>query len=272
MNSVRALHGNNHKQDYHVVSFSGGKDSTAMLLRMVELGIKIDMIIFCDTGIEFDEMYRHIKKVGDYIGLPITTLQAKYSFEHLLLDHVVTKRNGEKVCGYSFPTSRIRWCTSKLKIDVFNKYIKELEQKYNVIRYVGIAFDERHRIKDFRYPLVEWGWAEKDCLNYCYKKGFDFGGLYEIFNRVSCWCCPLQPLSELRKLRKYFPKKWELLLDYQSKTWQTFKPTFSVQELEIRFQLEEERESQGLTINSRTKEFRNALSEVLAKNKGVENE
>lgn len=265
MNSARTLHGNNYKQNYHIVSFSGGKDSTAMLLRMVELGMKIDMIIFCDTGIEFDEMYHHIKKVEDYIGLPITTLQAKYSFEHLLLDHVVTKRNGEKVRGYSFPTPRIRWCTSKLKIDVFNKHIKELEQKYNVIRYVGIAFDERHRIKDFRYPLVEWGWTEKDCLNYCYKKGFDFGGLYEIFNRVSCWCCPLQPLSELRKLRKYFPEKWELLLNYQSKTWRTFKPTFSVQELEIRFQLEEERESQGLTINSRTKEFRNALDEALAK-------
>ena len=46
MKSVKTLYANNHKQDYHVVSFSGGKDSTAMLLRMVELGMKIDMIIF----------------------------------------------------------------------------------------------------------------------------------------------------------------------------------------------------------------------------------
>ena len=36
-----------------VVNFSGGKDSTAMLLRMIELGEHIDVIQFADTGYEF---------------------------------------------------------------------------------------------------------------------------------------------------------------------------------------------------------------------------
>ena len=31
----------------HVVSFSGGKDSTAMLIRMLEEGMPIDLIVFC---------------------------------------------------------------------------------------------------------------------------------------------------------------------------------------------------------------------------------
>ena len=31
------------KPDYHVVSFSGGKDSTAMLLRMLEDGKEVDV-------------------------------------------------------------------------------------------------------------------------------------------------------------------------------------------------------------------------------------
>ena len=43
-------------KDYHVVSFSGGKDSTAMLLRMLELGMPVDEIIFCDTTVEFPQM------------------------------------------------------------------------------------------------------------------------------------------------------------------------------------------------------------------------
>ena len=47
----------------HIVSFSGGKDSTAMLLLMIEKGYKIDEIIFLDTGVEFPEMYEHIEKV-----------------------------------------------------------------------------------------------------------------------------------------------------------------------------------------------------------------
>ena len=46
----------------HIVSFSGGKDSTAMLLKMIEKGMPIDEIIFCDTTAEFPEMYDHIKK------------------------------------------------------------------------------------------------------------------------------------------------------------------------------------------------------------------
>lgn len=51
------------KPKLHVVSFSGGKDSTAMLLRMLEEGMPVDIILFCDTGLEFPDMYRHIEKV-----------------------------------------------------------------------------------------------------------------------------------------------------------------------------------------------------------------
>lgn len=63
----------------HVVSLSGGKDSTAMLLRMLEEGRPVDIILFCDTGIEFDAMYRHIEKLEKYIGIPITRLKSPYS-------------------------------------------------------------------------------------------------------------------------------------------------------------------------------------------------
>ena len=41
------------KPKKYVVSLSGGKDSTAMLLRLIEEGKPIDYIIFCDAGLEF---------------------------------------------------------------------------------------------------------------------------------------------------------------------------------------------------------------------------
>ena len=59
------------KPELHVVSFSGGKDSTAMLLRMIEEGMRVDLILFCDTGLEFPAMYDHIGKVEKYINRPI---------------------------------------------------------------------------------------------------------------------------------------------------------------------------------------------------------
>lgn len=73
-------------EDYHVVSFSGGKDSTAMLLHMIELNMPIDDIIFVDTSIEFPAMYEHINKVEQYIGRKITRLKAEHDFEYLLLE------------------------------------------------------------------------------------------------------------------------------------------------------------------------------------------
>lgn len=55
------------KKDWIVVSFSGGKDSTAMVLRMIELGEHIDEVLFCDTYKEFPAMYRHVQQVKKII-------------------------------------------------------------------------------------------------------------------------------------------------------------------------------------------------------------
>ena len=47
----------------HIVSFSGGKDSTAMLLRMLEENMQVDEIIYCDTYKEIPQMYKNIEKI-----------------------------------------------------------------------------------------------------------------------------------------------------------------------------------------------------------------
>ena len=226
-------------QDYHVVQLSGGKDSTAMLLMMLERGMPIDEIIFCDTTVEFPQMYEHLDKLESYIGRPITRLRAKESFEEGLLDHIRLrgKRKGE--AGYDWPLPRVRWCTNLLKRLPSKWYLDELEQDYNVILYMGIAADEPERIREHRYPLYEWGITEREALEYCYSKGFDWGGLYELFDRLSCWCCPLQSLKELRVLRKHFPELWDKLLYWDSLTRNKFRKDYSVAELEEKFRKED---------------------------------
>jgi len=39
------------KEKLYVASLSGGKDSTAMVLRLVEEGWPLDLVLFCDTGL-----------------------------------------------------------------------------------------------------------------------------------------------------------------------------------------------------------------------------
>lgn len=226
----------------HIVSFSGGKDSTAMLLKMLEDGWYIDEIIFADTGKDFPDMIKHIEKVKKYIkekyNMEIITLKANKSFDYYMFDHVKTKGKNKGKKGYGWATMRCRWCTSNLKNKVIDDYLKKYKNE-GYTEYIGIAYDEPKRIKDKRYPLVEYEMTEADCLQYCYDKGFDWNGLYEHFDRVSCWCCPLKNIKELKILYKYYPDLWKKLKEMDEKSYNQFRADYSVKGLEEKFRLDE---------------------------------
>lgn len=233
----------------HIVSFSGGKDSTAMLLHMMELGYPIDEVINFDTGMEFPAMYEHIalvRKIVEDAGIKFTIIKSDKTFEYYLLEAPYNSKKHGLLKGYGWTRSKARWCTAFLKTVPARKYFRENFKGEDIIQYVGIAADEQYRLtresnKKHVHPLVDWGWTEKDALEYCYSKGFSFGGLYDIFKRVSCWCCPLQSLQELRSLQQYFPDLWEYLKELESKGDMSFRKGVSIPMLEKRFALERER-------------------------------
>jgi 3'-phosphoadenosine 5'-phosphosulfate sulfotransferase (PAPS reductase)/FAD synthetase len=205
----------------HIVSFSGGKDSTAMLLMLLEKRYPVDEIRCFDSGWEFPQMYEHWRKVEHYIGREITIVKPKKSFVHWLLHQKVISRKGENKgqvhrIGNGWPSPMRRWCTRQ-KMDALYR------NRRDCVWYIGLAADEQGRtfksVSEVRggrriYPLIEWGMTEENCLEYCYEKGFDFGGLYKHFKRVSCFCCPLQSMSDLRQLRTYFPEQWAQMLEW----------------------------------------------------------
>ena len=252
---------NNSLTKYNVVSFSGGKDSTAMLLHMLELDMPIDEIILCDTTVEFPQMYDHINKVEKFIRRPITRLAQKNNFEYYLLKkkvhHTRGRFKGMTTCGYGFPFIKSRWCTRIFKTQAVEKHLREIAAGKEINEYVGIAADETKRVKDKLYPLVEWGWTEKDCLQYCYSKGFDWSGLYEHFDRLSCWCCPMQRIGAWRNLRQFFPNLWSKLLEWEERKIEMdgsicgLTSRYSAHDLDVRFALEEKHTSLGLPIKNR---------------------
>ena len=234
------------KKKVYIVSFSGGKDSTAMLLLLLEKGYPIDEVIMCDTGMEFEDMYTHIEKVRQNINIPITILKSEKTFEYLMFDHVKTKGKNKGSKGYSWPDFRNRWCTSNLKQQVIAKYLREKypKKEYEIWEYHGIALDEMQRTKkninkNCLYPLVDWKMTEADCLQYCYDHGYDWNGLYRKLGRVSCWCCPLKSMKELRVIYKEFPEYWEKLKEWDNKTYRKFRADYSIEELEEKFKQEE---------------------------------
>ena len=267
------------KPELHVVSLSGGKDSTAMLLRMVEEGMRIDIILFCDTGMEFPAMYKHLAKLEENLGCRITRISAYHTFDHYLLQHEVRVKHTQNAHlknhrGYSWPGPLNRWCTKELKELPRERFLRPLREKYNIIEYVGLAADEGYRLErknnqqeNCRHPLVDWNMTEADCLKYCYDRGYTWDGLYEYFSRVSCWCCPLQPLAELHVLYTHFPDLWNTLKEWDKQSWRNFKSSGSVEDLEKRFRFEDEWTAAGKPTN--TKEFYTELKEYMEAEENV---
>ena len=252
---------------YHVASFSGGKDSTAMVLLLLEKKYPLDEVLFCDTTVEFPAMYRHIDRIRPIIeghGVKFTTLRGKKSFEEYMLRHVYTSRKGVTKQGYTWPDMGARWCTRALKIRPIDNYLKTLPK--NTLQYIGLASDESARLQrknnqnqNHRHPLVVWGMTEADCLDYCYMRGYDWEGLYDHFARASCFLCPFQRLDALRALRRHYPDLWSYMLDIDSKSERQFRAEYSIKDLDTRFYVEELREKEGLSVSPRCKNFQKAV-------------
>lgn len=260
----------------NIVMFSGGKDSTAQVLLMLENNIPMDDIVMCDLGKEFPEIYDHKEKFEKYIGQKITVIKPDKPFIYWLALHyrrkgkrpnefyydketfekkILTKKDfdvaydgtpiykdyvGVIRCdtnvGYGFPDMRNRWCTG-IKVQSINKYLKEKPKR---VEWHGIAFDEQNRIeknkgRDIRYILNEMKYTEEMALQLCYDHGFDFGGLYKIMNRVSCYCCPLQSISDLRYLYNQRKELWDDMLFMESQSFRKFTATRTLKDFESMF-------------------------------------
>jgi 3'-phosphoadenosine 5'-phosphosulfate sulfotransferase (PAPS reductase)/FAD synthetase len=231
-----------------IASFSGGKDSTAMVLRLIEEKRPLGEVVFFDTGWEFPQIYEHIARFERYTGLTVTRLHPRRSFTYWMLERPIVANKGPNKgqvhrIGNGWPSPTRRWCTRE-KVGVIDKHCK------GAIRYIGIASDEAHRMTSAnlmsgfarRFPLYEWDMNEADALAYCKARGFDWGGLYDHFPRVSCFCCPLQRIGQLRTLRHEYPDLWAQMLEWDTKMGEYnrgFRGYDKVCDLERRFSFED---------------------------------
>ena len=228
----------------YIASVSFGKDSLAMLLRLLEENKPLDEVVFYDTGMEFKAIYNIRDKIIEILkqrNIKFTELKPKCEFCYKMFDKPVKAKNGTTHYGYSWCGGRCRWGTTE-KLVALEKYCK------GAVEYVGIAVDETQRLIKERkgnkqFPLAEWGMTEKDCLQYCYDKGYnwleDGIDLYSILDRVSCWCCANKNLKELKNYYLYLPKYWQKLKDLQSRTDRPFKNNkYTIFDLEEKFKKE----------------------------------
>jgi 3'-phosphoadenosine 5'-phosphosulfate sulfotransferase (PAPS reductase)/FAD synthetase len=226
----------------HIASVSFGKDSLAMLLRIIEEQLPLDEVVFYDTGKEFNAIYETRNKILPLLkekNIKYTELKPTLDFDYLMFDKPVKKRGTNIIhkYGYSWCGGVCRWGTTE-KLKAIEKYCK------GHYEYVGIAYDEQSRLIKERkgnklFPLADWEMTENDCLNYCYDKGYywleDNIRLYDILDRVSCWCCRNKNLKELKGIYFNLPKYWDKLKIIQSRLKEPMKKNYSVFDLEVKF-------------------------------------
>jgi len=184
----------------HIASFSGGKDSTALLLWMKEQGIEHETI-FCDTGWEHPITTAYIDKVDrELLGGRLIRLKSeKYTtgFHEMVIDRGIV------------PGMRSRFCTQELKIFPLHNWLQTLDDSERTV-YQGIRSEEsasraaspkRTWENDaggfwIDRPLKEW--AAQDVFDIHKKHGIEPNPLYKLgAGRVGCWPCVMVSKREL---------------------------------------------------------------------------
>ncbi len=180
-----------------VLSFSGGKDSLAILHVILRDNLPLDRVVTFLSDWEFPQLLEHLAKVERMTGIAITRVGPRVSWWQM--------RD-----RWGWPYAHCRWCSGDKGATI------DRETK-GCNKYVGLAADEAHRAAKYMrngishkvaFPLIDKGLTQKDTLAMCRSLGYDWGGMYDHWTRPSCYCCPLQPVEGLRKVRLLHPDLW----------------------------------------------------------------
>jgi len=172
----------------HILSLSGGKDSTALALYLKDRVPGMEYV-FCDTGEELQETYDYLEKVEAHLGKPINRLNPERPFKHYL-----------DIYRGVLPDPRTRWCTRMLKLKPFEQYVGDDP----VCLYVGIRSDESNRTgyistkPNIRtsFPFIENGIRSKDVMRILKDSGLGLPTYYKWRSRSGCYFCFFQQRRE----------------------------------------------------------------------------
>ena len=117
----------------HILGISGGKDSAALSIYLKQKypNLKIEYYN-SDTGCELKETEDLICRLETYLGKIVRLRAAEDSSEPTPFHHFL------KAAGGFLPSPQARWCTQKMKLFEFEKYVGD----DFAVSYVGIRGDE----------------------------------------------------------------------------------------------------------------------------------
>jgi len=193
-----------------VCAYGGGTNSTAMLIRMVELKERVDLILFADTGGEKPSTYAIVREFSSWLvarGYPeiITVRHNNKHGEVVTLEERCLSQGMLPSLAYGF-----KKCSLKFKRSPQDKFVNNwlpAKQAWKdgekVIKLIGYDAEESHRLKSapkddpkyiYRYPLIDWDWCREDCLDAIDDSGITRPG------KSACFFCPATKKHEIIRM------------------------------------------------------------------------
>jgi phosphoadenosine phosphosulfate reductase len=214
-------------EEHIVLSFSGGKDSTATADVVIKsLGNPSLVHIFGNTTLEFPLTYEYADRYRE--DHPLAIFKTAKNRE----------QNFHDVCEDIGPPARMmRWCCSMFKTGPITRVINGLYRNQQILTFYGIRKSES--VSRSKYNRIEddaesvkiqqqtvaspiFFWKDIDIWLYLLAEKVDFNDAYRLgYDRVGCWCCPNNNQRAQFLSRIYMPeesKKWrEFLIDFAKK-------------------------------------------------------
>ena len=197
------------QKERHILSLSGGKDSTALAIYLRDLGSVPDMeYIFHDTDKELPDTIEYLKRLEAYLGVPIERTTKHTSFDKML-----------RVYGGMLPSNHRRWCTRMLKLKPFEDYVGDDP----VVNYVGLRADENrtgyisHKPNiTVVYPFQDDGIVYEDVIRILEESGLGMPPYTEWGRTHSgCFFCFYQQKIEWVRLKQKYPELYEEAKTYE---------------------------------------------------------
>ena len=196
------------KKIKHVLGLSGGKDSSALAIYMKDNFPDLDIeYFFTDTGEELDEVYEYLNYLEGYLGKSINYLDPKRDFKHYL-----------KQYNNFLPSAQSRWCTVRLKLTPFEKWVEKefIEKGFKIYSYVAIRSDESFREglkskKDIKtiLPFRDNHIDKEGVFEILENSGLGLPKYYEWRSRSGCTFCFFQRKIEWVGLLERHPEAFE---------------------------------------------------------------
>ncbi len=208
----------------HIVSYSGGIGSYMAAVRVVEqYGLENVLLVFTDTKIEDEDLYRFINETVEDLGCEYKYLAEGRDVWEVFFD--------QKYMG----NSRFGNCTKTLKQDLFREWLEENYGPDECIVYLGFDWTEAHRLTKaephwkpytVKAPMCDEPYITKiDMIKYLESRGIESPRLYKLgFQHNNCGAfCVKAGHGHFKNLLEKMPERYA----YHEQKEQEFRETFN---------------------------------------------